>query len=752
MISRTRRAESNHHVISKHTMKSILFILIIGVQPFFAQNSNLLKGNDFFNKLGYAAAIPYFEKVQGTELESTELNEKLAYCYLFTSDLEKAESLYKKLISKAPKADYYYHLGFTQLKQGKSKEALENLQLFSSLNPTDSRAILLATNPSYLEELLTEKPNFNLVETNINTKYDDFGVYPYPKGNGAVMVSGRNKSGFGGKVWAGDDQNFLELFYTQTGSFGMLTEPIRLERPINSMVHDGPICFSANGNIVYFTSNNREKSNKDAKGIQQLKIYIADVIRSEWVNIREFNYNSPNYACGHPTLSLDGKTLYFVSDMPGGFGGADIYRCSVDANGQFGKPENMGSQVNTSGQELFPWIGNDNHLYFSSDGRPGLGGMDIFVIPNNASVAAKNVGQPVNSMSDDFALTFLLDSKFGYVSSDRNGSDDIFSIEQINPFTFKVRVKGKLTDTQSNTSLANCQVELKDKTGKVIATTTSNSNGEYCFEVDPESSYVIVASQANYKESAFSFKSAGNLEQLLHTDIALTKKPTFGIGLLMVDKATNKAIEGVQVKVTDLNKKTILLNGKTGTDGQLEAELNSYKIGETFPISIEINSPGYLSKSITYTAKFDTEGIIQLHEKNDLKLQAINVGGDLAKMLNIKPIYFDLNKFNIRKDAAIELDKIIKVMNENPNMIIELGSHTDCRGTFAANETLSQNRATSSANYIKQRISNPSRISGKGYGETKLINDCGCEGTKKSTCSEKQHQVNRRTEFIIVKM
>ena len=126
--------------------------------------------------------------------------------------------------------------------------------------------------------------------------------------------------------------------------------------------------------------------------------------------------------------------------------------------------------------------------------------------------------------------------------------------------------------------------------------------------------------------------------------------------------------------------------------------------------------------------------------------------GDLAKMLNIKPIYFDLNKFNIRKDAAIELDKIIKVMNENPNMIIELGSHTDCRGTFAANETLSQNRATSSANYIKQRISNPSRISGKGYGETKLINDCGCEGTKKSTCSEKQHQVNRRTEFIIVKM
>ena len=140
------------------------------------------------------------------------------------------------------------------------------------------------------------------------------------------------------------------------------------------------------------------------------------------------------------------------------------------------------------------------------------------------------------------------------------------------------------------------------------------------------------------------------------------------------------------------------------------------------------------------------------HEKIDLNLQAVNLGGDLAKMLNIKPIYFDLNKFNIRKDAAVELDKIVKVLNENPTMVIELGSHTDCRGTQSANETLSQNRASSSANYIKTRITNPERISGKGYGETKLLNDCGCEGTVKSTCSDQQHQLNRRTEFIIVKM
>jgi outer membrane protein OmpA-like peptidoglycan-associated protein len=176
------------------------------------------------------------------------------------------------------------------------------------------------------------------------------------------------------------------------------------------------------------------------------------------------------------------------------------------------------------------------------------------------------------------------------------------------------------------------------------------------------------------------------------------------------------------------------------------------QLGNQLAYEITLTCNGYLSKTLTYQEVINKEGIIALHEKLNVAMTPINVGGDLAKTLGIKPIYFDLGKYNIRKDAAIELDKIVKVMNENPTMVIELGSHTDCRSSVKFNETLSANRAKASAAYIKQRISNPERIYGKGYGESRLLNDCGCEGTVKSTCTEAEHQLNRRTEFIIIKM
>ncbi|MEY4288845.1 MAG: hypothetical protein RLZZ30_933 [Bacteroidota bacterium] len=732
-------------------MKTILIIILLGAQPILAQVSNLTKANDLFNKLGYAAAIPYFEKLEGTEFQSIETDEKLAYCYLFTESFSKSESLYKSIVTKSKNASNYYYLAYTLMREGKTKEAIDNFQIFSELNPSDSKAKLFLSNPSYLDNLMSQKPYFNLNISNINTKYDDFGVYPYPRGNGAIIVSGRNKSGFGGKVWAGDDQNFLELYYSQTGDSGNLTNPIRLAQPINSSLHDGPLCFSSNGNIVYFTSNNRSKEKTGTDGIQNLKIYIADVIESEWKNMREFQYNSTNYSCGHPSLSPDGKFIYFSSDMPGGIGGADIYRCSIEVNGKFGAPENLGMNVNTSGQEVFPWIGNDNKLYFASDGRPGLGGLDIFVSPFNGSIAAKNLGQPVNSMADDFAITFLPEGKFGYMASNRNGSDDIYSIEIITPIQFLIPIKGKTMDAQSNKLLENSLIELKDASGKVIATTRSDANGEYQFEVTPKANYSLVVANDKYKQTSQTVQVTENATQI-QKDFMLSRLPNFGIDILICDKISKKAIEGVKVKIKDSAKNTVLIDDTTPVSGELEAAMKNCKIGETFTLLIELNAEGYLAKKLTFTGKFESESILKLHEQLDVSMQAINIGGDLAKTLGIKPIYFDLGKFNIRKDASVELDKIVKVMNENPTMVIELGSHTDCRGTIISNETLSQNRATSSANYIKKRITNPERIYGKGYGETKLLNDCECEGTKKSTCSEAEHQLNRRTEFIIIKM
>jgi outer membrane protein OmpA-like peptidoglycan-associated protein len=165
-----------------------------------------------------------------------------------------------------------------------------------------------------------------------------------------------------------------------------------------------------------------------------------------------------------------------------------------------------------------------------------------------------------------------------------------------------------------------------------------------------------------------------------------------------------------------------------------------------------LKKDGFLTKSVDFSKLISTLDVVNVHENLDVSLTKIEVGSDLAKLVDEKPIYFDMSKYNIRKDAAVELDKIVKIMNEYPTMIIELGSHTDCRGTIQQNQTLSDNRAKASADYIKSKISNPERISGKGYGEGKLVSDCPCEGTVKSKCSEDEHQKNRRTEFIIIKI
>jgi outer membrane protein OmpA-like peptidoglycan-associated protein len=474
-------------------------------------------------------------------------------------------------------------------------------------------------------------------------------------------------------------------------------------------------------------------------------------VRSEWLNIREFTFNSADYACGHPTLSPDGKTLYFTSDMPGGFGGADIYSCQINAKGEFEKPVNLGANVNTSGQEMFPWIGSDELLYFSSNGRPGIGGLDLFAAPRDGKMAAKNLGLSINSVNDDFAVTFLADGKSGFMASNRNGTDDIFSIRKLLDIKFNALIKGTVIDQNSGTVLANALLTIKDQNGNIVATTQTDANGNYQFEVAPGANYSISAKLDKYDGKIADLSvpmNASTIEQKL----GLVKQIDFGIRLLVTDAATKTALSGVGVVITDLKNNSTLINEDTKSSGDVSKQLKGYKKGDLLTLKIELSAPGYLKKLVEYKGTIDQAGLIQLHEKLNVELQAVAVGGDLAKTLGIKPIYFDLGKFNIRKDAAIELDKIVKVMNENPTMVIELGSHTDCRSSVQFNQTLSANRAKASADYIQKRISNPSRIYGKGYGESKLLNDCGCEGTVKSNCSEEQHQLNRRTEFIIIKM
>jgi outer membrane protein OmpA-like peptidoglycan-associated protein len=370
----------------------------------------------------------------------------------------------------------------------------------------------------------------------------------------------------------------------------------------------------------------------------------------------------------------------------------------------------------------------------------------------------QNVGMPVNSQHDDFAFTMNKDNITGYFSSNRTegkGDDDIYSYVLTKPFQKQLVVEGIVKDEATGEILAGAQVKLINSEGEVISTAIVDNSGSFLFDLEPEEEYIIAVSgveKYNDNQRSVSTKNLDAETTQLDGNIALSKEVSLSLYCLVTDSKSALPLEEVKITITNNDDQNEFINRLTAKTGDIEKELLDKKVSDQLSYTIRLEKPGYLSKVVTFNYTILQMGRINVHETLDLTMDKIDIGLDLTSIIDINPIYFDLGKYTIRADAAIELNKIVKVMNENPAMEIELGSHTDCRGSIASNEKLSDNRAKASANYIKERITNPERINGKGYGETQLKVDCPCEGTVKSTCSEDEHQKNRRTEFVIIKM
>jgi outer membrane protein OmpA-like peptidoglycan-associated protein len=356
---------------------------------------------------------------------------------------------------------------------------------------------------------------------------------------------------------------------------------------------------------------------------------------------------------GHPSLSSDGKMLYFISDMPGGLGKTDIYYVHLLEDGTYGKPINAGPTVNTMNREMFPFLSKKGILYFSSDGRSGLGSLDIYksVVSDGGTVYSnsESLESPVNSVWDDFAFTLNEKDSTGYFSSNRDGGkgdDDIYFFKET--ITGVQYVKGIIKDDGIGDLIPGVLVSLYKDNVEIEKVITGNDGG-FSFTVDCESNYTILGTKKGYMDFSKDFV--------------------------------------------------------TSNEDQLEIEL-----------------------------------VIELKDEDIVEIDGID-------FININPIYFDLEKAIIRPDATIELQKVITVMKRYPQMIVQLGSHTDSRNTNTYNDALSSRRAASSLEYIVSRGIDRTRIFGFGYGETQLVNDC-TDGVK---CSEEEHQLNRRTEFVIIR-
>lgn len=734
-------------MISLHKIAVISGVVCLSLNAAAQKAPSTKKADKNFQSYSYAKAIKRYEAISKKDIN---VNRKLAESYQKTGNDVKAEE-YFAVVANAPEAnaediyDYFYALR----ENGKYAESEEWIKKYSNMRGSDTRAKLYVSNLGAYTKLKQDEGRFTIKNLDINTADQDFGtVFNNDK---VVFASSRTSSQAVVRTWNWNNLHFLNLFEAKRSANYELSGVKNFNKKLNDKYHEGPAVFTNEGKLMAFTRDNYDA--KSTEGVTKLEIWFSEMKDNKWQKAFAFQYNNKEYSVGHPAFTADGKTMYFVSDMPGGTGGTDLYRSVKGDDGKWGTPENLGNKINTEGNEMFPFIHKNGVLFFSSNGLVGLGGLDVYAVQVKANGYSKviNLGAPVNDDKDDFAFVMDDEEKGGYFSSNRaggKGDDDIYSYNLLKPLKFGKEIKGTAKDKEGNL-LANTAVNLYSPKGDVISTVTTADNGAYSFMVDDVADYKLDGK----KEKYFDGKNHANVTEasdVVVADVILEKDPGFSLIALVTDNKTKQPLEGVTMKITDSEGR--LVSFVTPASGDYRSGLAGKKLGDKINYRIELSKEGYLSKTVDYAKILDKPGEVRVQDALDLSMGKMELGTDIGKLINISPIYFDVNKFNIRPDAAKELDKIVKAMNEYPGMVIELGSHTDCRAPQSYNLSLSDRRAKSSAAYVISKGIPKDRIYGKGYGESKLINGCACEGTVKSTCSDEEHQANRRTEFIIVKL
>ena len=603
-----------------------------------AQNKNTKIADKLFARFEYVDAVKEYQKL-------VENGKADPYVYMQLADanynmFNSAEAIkwYKKATETQQDAETYYRYAQMLKAEGKYDDANKQMRKFAAAAPSDLRAKAFNENPNYIPSLLDKTKLFDVKSSEISSDKSDFGAVLYD--NSLYFASARNGAR---KNYGWTEEPFLDIYKADYNTDGTITNASPVTE-LNSKWHDGPITISADGKTAYFASESykeKQSSPKDKKAnakYSQVYLFSATKNGDSWGTPSSLPFNDKSFSNSNPSLSRDGKTLYFSSNRSGSVGGTDIWKVAVNADGTYGEPQNLGNKVNTEGNESFPFIADDNKtLYFASSGKQGFGGLDVYQI-DLTNGEATNLGKPVNTEKDDFAFTFNESKKIGFLSTNRSGNDDIFIVNPI----CAVDVLIVVTNAKSGEILANASVSILDDKKNVIATQMSNAKGEVSYKVECDRAYVVQASKDGFEGNTF----------------AVTKS------------------KGPKAKV----------------DAALQ------------PIDVIVT---------------ETEIIL-------------------------KPIYFEYDKSNITQEGAFELDKLVQVMKNNDKMVILAKSHTDSRGSDKYNLRLSERRAKSTVQYIISKGIDASRISGKGMGELEPKEVC-------NPCTEAQHALNRRSEFLIVK-
>ena len=638
-------------------MKSVLPFYLVFLLLIIASCSTYKKGVKSYQLGEYQVAINNLEKsLEKSSTNKARANFYIAESFRLSNRIDKAEPYYAAALEQGLQdedAQFYY--GFALKANGKYKEARQQFNKY--LNNAQNQEYTKRANTELetlrsLEELLANESFYKIkhLET-VNTPEAEYA--PVAMNNQLYFTSSRGD----GKIYKATGKTFTNLFKADIGQ-AMEAVPGTVN-PLDDAFNnadraEGAISFSPDGNTMVFARGNA----KGKKGGEEVNLYISYFRGGKWSEPEMMRISDPRSWDSTPAFSQNGKTLYFASNRRGGYGGVDLYSATLDARGNWGRVQNMGAVINTAGNEMFPFVSRDGRLYFSSDGHPNLGGLDLFVAVRKAGeITIENLGVPMNSSADDFGLTYMGYDR-GYFSSNREtgkGDDDIYAFLNEDP-NLKI-VNYYLVGTTYTTDekdqekiLPNVEVRLMADNDRQVDLVMSDNEGKFRFKLEEGVvEYVLIGEKEEY--------------------------------------FTSRRIFPMEGKYLDKTKLT-----KFETDTTFETSLTLDKIV-------------------------------------------------LDKAIVLENIYYDFDRAEIRTDAALELDKLVNILKDNPQIVIELSSHTDDRGEVTYNIDLSQRRAESAVAYIISKGITPRRITARGYGENRPIIP--------NATTEEEHQVNRRTEFKV---
>jgi outer membrane protein OmpA-like peptidoglycan-associated protein len=742
-----------------------------------AQSNKLRAANSEFDKMSYVQAVRNYESYLGNgKHEKEQLKEaltKLAFSYRKLQDSKNAERVYRDLFKdfdSSVESEQILYFAQALANNGKYRESQKMYSRYGEQQKEDLRGRKFTV--AYMDNATFYKDS-SLYDVDfvypLNTRYSDFSPMFYE--NGLVFVSARNEGSGIKRVFNQNETPFLDLFlFSDTmslrkethktvetiqaslGSSGKSAKPNKtqendsfddIEEPeidefsksINSKYHEGPVTFFKDYKKIVFTRNNynKGKAKKSEKGINMLKLFIATKKGNKWTDIKELPFNSNEYSTGHPALSPDNRKMYFVSDMPGGFGGTDIYVVDY-REGNWGAPINLGREVNTEGNEMFPFVDEIGNFYFASDGHAGLGGLDLFYLEFRNGVPfgeVENLGAPINSTKDDFGFITDGNRSRGYFSSNRRKG---YADDNIYAFTKGCNALNILVyDIQTNLPLANTELRMV-KNGVNKQGYITNSLGEASLCLESGADFEFKAFKEGYDVGTITYGTMSqSLSKQQHLKIYLEPARRPLVKGRIVSEVDQMPIAGATVTLENERDGSVAMV-ITGVDGRYAFQPD--RDGRYSVSAVKDN----------YATNTENIGKIKNSKKNySVERNFGMIGeGDIFRLDNI---YYDLDKSEIRADAKKELEsKVIPVLKKYPDLQIELRSHTDSRASEEYNQRLSAARARSVADYLVSRGISSDRLVASGYGESELVNECD----DSAKCEENAHQANRRTEFKIL--